>query len=176
MRHRLQKIVALIVLCLGTHGCFHLQSAANFPTELKTLSLVTDNVYGEISEDLTRKLRAVNVQLTTATAAPVILKLSNSKSTTIIPTAFNSLMATSYAYSLSVRVELSFKMNGKSTPIFNAVRTASQSVTYNVNQIGTPVITPLMRRTLTRQLVNSIYTILTSTGIKNSIATLQKKH
>lgn len=148
--------VIISVICLLLSGCgFHLRSAADFPASLKTLHLISKNVNAAITSELRRQLIASGVSLTSNPNAPYTLSLMNSHINTKLPTVFDSNAASIVIYTITVS---SMKLtNQKHKALIDTSIMARQSVVYNVNQVGTAVITPLMRRTLTRQVVNSIF-------------------
>ncbi|OGO91469.1 MAG: hypothetical protein A3F10_02295 [Coxiella sp. RIFCSPHIGHO2_12_FULL_42_15] len=177
---KLVKIVVLTILCCFMGSCFHLQTQDAYPANLKNLYFTSDNVYNEISQNLQSKLRAMGVHFTESkNAAPFTLALSDSKTSTILPTAYSTSSATAYIYTLTVTATLLMQKNKKKLTVFQTPLVATQSVTLNVNQVGSSAITPLMRRTLTRQIVNSIYYLLISKGTQHTIISLnqpQRKH
>ena len=149
----------LILLCLLISGCgFHLRQPSDLPPELHSVKLESSNVNNAISSGLRSELRALNASLDDS-KAPITVRLSNSKSNTDIPTVFNANADTNYVYTLSVTLTVK-SATGK--VIHKSLVEASESVLHNVNQVSPPVFTPLMRSTLTKKLVDNIYTLLTS--------------
>lgn len=166
-------VATVIVFSLNLTGCFHLRTPEDFPPQLKNLYLSTNNVNSSITTQLARELRAANVNLAPpAKLAPLTLELSNSHTNVVMPISFNNSTATSYLYQISIQLKL-YTHDQKF--ILNEPITISQSVIHNVNQIDTPVITPLMRRTLTKRLINNIYDRITSVDVIKAIDKLNSK-
>jgi len=158
----------ILLLPLMIESCgFHLRGAGDFPPALHTLYFQADNVYNGISEELKRDLRAACVNITPSlNEAPLILKLTDSHFTAVMPVAFASTSATSYAYTLTVNVLL---MTNNHQVILNNLMTTNLTLTYNVNQTGTPVPPPGIRKALVNQIVSSIYDLLTSISVQQAI-------
>lgn len=150
-----------IFLCLVLTGCgFHLQNAGDFPASLHVLAFKSDNVYQGITAELERQLTANRVQLDPH--ANILLTLKDSHFSTAVPVIFASSSAQIYSYSLSVNVFL--ERDHKN--LIQTTISAAKNITYNVNQIGTPVVTPLMRERLSADVVDQIYAFLKSTGVQ----------
>ena len=164
-------ILALTALLLSSCG-LRLRGPQDFPAVLKRMNFCSDNVYQNISSSLTRLLRASQVKLNTGNT-PITLILKNSHFHTAVPAVFSTLTANTYTYRLSVTLILT--VNHKE--INNTVISATKSVAYNVNQVGTPVTTSLMRRRLTEAVVQQVYNYLNSKGLQQTIIkTLAKRH
>lgn len=168
MKKLFQNIVAFFMLSglLFLGGCgLHLRQPGDFPVDLRRMLLTADNVNHAITATLERQLTASDVNLTEADA-PLVLALSNSKTNTEMPRVFNANADTTYTYTLLVHVRMTTRA-GK--VILDRDVSASESVLHNVNQVSPPVFTPLMRSTLTQQLVGNIYTLLISKKTLNAV-------
>ncbi len=171
---RLLTLSTILCISLLVTSCFHLRRPSDFPKPLRTLYFTSDNVNSAITSELKRQLKASKVHFSSSSSyAPLTLKLYNSRTDTNIPIAFDSTAASYYYYKISVNVKLSTKNN---QTIFDTPIAVSENIIYNVNQVGTPVITLLMRRTLTRRLVNTIYDQLISGLVLKHIKILAQKN
>ncbi len=151
-------ITSLCLLSLVLAGCgFHLRQPSDLPTALHHMQLKPHNVNEAISSTLRAELTALHAKLDKS--APITLVLSHSKTDTDIPVVFNANADTNYTYTLSVHAKL---INTAGKVIAQRTISASETVLHNVNQVSPPVFTPLMRSTLTQQLVDNIYTWLSS--------------
>lgn len=169
----LRKIAFLTLCFILLSGCFHLQTAASYPENLKTLYFTSNNVYSEISQNIKSKLRGTHTHFVDSkNATPFTLSLSNSHTNVDLPINYSANLATVYTYSMSVTATLILRKNNHCFTIFQQPFLASQNITYNANQVGPATITPLMRRSLTRQLVNAIYYRLISKQTQMTIAQL----
>ena len=147
-------------------GCgMYIRSPDDFPASLRIMELITINVNNAITTELQRTLLAAHVALNNH-IAPFTLTLHDSRMETDMPIVFNANAATVYTYHFSVGLILSDAHNNK---IIDTTVSAMENVTNNVNQVSPPVFTPLMRRTLTQQLVNNIYSVLTSETTQKAI-------
>lgn len=156
----------IILSCLIISGCgFHLRQPADLPAELHNIKLESSNVNNAISSGLRSELVALQASVDD-NKAPVIIRLSNSKSSTEVPTVFNANADTNYYYTLSVTVTVS-SADGK--VLHKSEVKASETVLHNVNQVSPPIFTPLMRSTLTDKLVDNIYNLLTSHQVLDAI-------
>ena len=173
----LKKTAYKAILLVGASslllGCFHLRSEKTFPQELKCISFNTDDVYSELTVNLTRKLRASGVTLNNCSNPALTILLRNTQTNTDIPVIFDSLQGTVYTYTVTVRLELT---NQAGKPIFNSTLNSTQQIMHNVNQVSAPVFTPLMRRTLMQRLADTIYNIIISTDIQKAVSTKNVTH
>lgn len=161
------KIFATSSLLFLASCGFHLRTPADFPTGLQVLFFESDNVYNAISEELKRQLSGMQVHFTASRSeAPFTLKLADSHFTATMPVAFAGSSATTYSYQLTVNVLLITRNN---QVLFNTVMTASQALTFNVNQTGTPAPPQSIRNALVQQVVMSIYDLLTSVSAQQLI-------
>ena len=152
------------IIGLNLSGCFHLRSKELIPEHLRVMSVSSDNVYDEIRTNLIRRLNAAGI--VTDTTAQIQLSVKNSKNTTDVPVIFDSLQGTVYSYMISVDVELSCA-SGKN--ILSTRLSAKEDILHNINQVSPPVFTPLMRRSLSQQLVDSIMNLITSKRVDNEV-------
>ncbi len=162
---RMKRWLVLLCFCVLTGCGFHLRQPTDLPTELQNISLQSNNVNDSITSGVRKELLALNASLDDETA-PLVLTLSNSKSNADIPIVFNANADTNYIYHLSVTVTLK-NDNGKT--LHHSRVTASETVLHNVNQVSPPVLTPLMRSTLTNKLVDRIYELITSQQVLKAI-------
>lgn len=147
-------------------GCgFHLRQPADLPPQLHKVKLESSNVNNAISSGLRSELVALKASVDDQ-KAPLIIRLSNSKTTTEVPTVFNANADTDYDYTLSVTVTIS---NADGQVLHKSLVKASETVLHNVNQVSPPIFTPLMRSTLTDKLVDNIYNLLTSHQVLDAI-------
>jgi outer membrane lipopolysaccharide assembly protein LptE/RlpB len=176
MRNKRFMMLPLIglmgIIGLNLSGCFHLRTKELIPEHLRTMSVTSDNVYDEITANLIRRLQAAGIETNTKnntrpeSKSPIQVRLKNSKNTTDVPVIFDSLQGTVYSYKISVQIELSCASGNN---ILSTRLSAKEDILHNINQISPPVFTPLMRRALTQQLIDSIINLITSKRVDNEV-------
>ena len=153
---------------------WHFRSLENVPPALRTIAIESDDVYSPITAQLIDEFKGLGVQVVeNSNQACTIVKLNHSEFSTDIPTRFYSGSATSYTYSLKVTWEL-VTNNGKVVIAPQELKEA-QGLTYNTNEIGTPSMTPTMRRALTNRLTSDLFRQLTQKSLW-SIPICQPSH
>ena len=134
----------------------------NIPQQMRVLYLDSSNPYHPLVVQLHRTLQALNVQFTQFRKnSPVILRINDINWNAIIPPIMSTTNTITYTYVLHVTVALETKegkrIRGPHT--FSLSRTLVQ----NNTQLYTPNATRLMKREMTRTMVDLIYHYLTTT-------------
>jgi outer membrane lipopolysaccharide assembly protein LptE/RlpB len=160
--------IAAISMVLSNCG-FKPRSSDDISPNLHTMYLDTNEVSEQITADTARMLTALGVKLVqTESEAPVTLSLSKSKINTEMPVVLYSGISTTYTYTLSLDISLS--THNHQSIIKDHTITTSRSLTYNTNQTGTPIFSPVIRRELNRNMVNLIYYNLSNKPTKNALS------
>lgn len=152
-----------ILICGVLTACgFKPRSPSDIPQQMRVLYLDSSNPYHPLVVQLRRTLKALNVQFTQFKKnAPVILQINGINWNAIIPPIVSTTNTITYTYVLHVTVALETKegkrVRGPHT--FSLSRTLVQ----NNAQLYTPNATRLMKREMTRTMVDLIYHYLTTT-------------
>ena len=169
---KLQFIISILIttfICSTLTACgFRPRSARDIPPPLRTIYLDTPNPYSQLTVQLRRTLQAVDVHVTkTAQAAPVTLRIINSRWSYYIPTILYSGNATKYSYTLTVTFALETR-NGK-VAVGPKTLGYTRTLLQNANQVYTPNATRLMKREITHTMVTLIYDFLISNNTSQAL-------
>jgi LPS-assembly lipoprotein len=132
---RLLTVTLSIIILFGLSACgFKLRGQVNFPPQIQTLYLDTNNPYGQFESSLRQTLRSYGVTLANSTAQPALtLKTSRPSVKTNNTTSGSSNEARVYNVTYSVTYSLHDNRGKAILP--PQLASTTRSLTLNANQL-----------------------------------------
>ena len=162
-----------ILTCASLLWCascsFSLRSLNDLPTGLYTMGIQQTHAYAELTSTVQHSLTDLGVKIVPPEKALYSLVLEDTNFNTDLPSRFNSSVATTYTYTVSVQVGIQDNKGHLVVPL--RTLSASENIVHNVNQTDSPVMIRVVRQELIRTLSQQIYAWLTSPELKSILVT-----